>query len=161
MPDHERKIIDSNVPNGLDIIKQLKKEGKTIVFTNGCFDVLHAGHVTCLKKAKELGNVLIVGINDDESVRRLKGKERPINTLADRQLLLAEMECVDYVISFDEDTPINLINAILPDVLVKGGDYKVENIVGAKEVIENGGKVEIIPLVKGKSSSNIINSLNY
>ena len=136
--------------------KDLHERGKKIVFTNGCFDILHAGHVEYLEAAKELGDKLIVAINTDRSVRKLKGSTRPINTLAHRAKVLASLQCIDKVVFFDEDTPIKLIKAIRPDVLVKGGDYKLKDIVGHKEVSQSGGSVVTIPLVKGLSTSKII-----
>lgn len=142
-----------------DIIESIKAEkakGKKIVFTNGCFDILHRGHVTYLQQARALGDILIVGINSDASVKRLKGPERPVNMLEDRAYVLSALKPVDFVIPFDEDIPLNLINLIMPDILVKGGDYTIDRIVGAQEVISNGGRVEIIPFVPGKSTSSII-----
>ena len=136
--------------------KDLHERGKKIVFTNGCFDILHAGHVEYLEAAKELGDKLIVAINTDRSVRKLKGSSRPVNTLAHRAKVLASLQCIDKVVFFDEDTPIKLIKAIRPDVLVKGGDYKLQDIVGHKEVSQSGGSVVTIPLVKGLSTSKII-----
>jgi len=141
------------------IIQRARSEGKTIVFTNGCFDILHRGHVAYLQKAKSLGDILIVGMNTDASVQKLKGPDRPVNTLEDRAFVLAALKSVDYVIAFDEDTPINLITSLKPDILVKGGDYSLETIVGAHEVIESGGRVEIIPFVEGKSTTSIIDSI--
>ena len=136
--------------------KDLHERGKKIVFTNGCFDILHAGHVEYLEAAKELGDKLIVAVNTDRSVRKLKGSSRPVNTLAHRAKVLASLQCIDKVVFFDEDTPIKLIKAIRPDVLVKGGDYKLKDIVGHKEVSQYGGSVVTIPLVKGLSTSKII-----
>jgi D-beta-D-heptose 7-phosphate kinase/D-beta-D-heptose 1-phosphate adenosyltransferase len=136
--------------------RDLHERGIKIVFTNGCFDILHAGHVEYLEAAKELGDKLIVAINTDRSVRKLKGSSRPINTLAHRARVLASLQCIDKVVFFDEDTPIKLIKAIRPDVLVKGGDYKLKDIVGHKEVSQSGGSVVTIPLVKGLSTSKII-----
>ena len=136
--------------------KDLHERGKKIVFTNGCFDILHAGHVEYLEAAKDLGDKLIVAINTDRSVRKLKGSSRPVNTLAHRAKVLASLQCIDKVVFFDEDTPIKLIKAIRPDVLVKGGDYKLKDIVGHKEVSQSGGSVVTIPLVKGLSTSKII-----
>ena len=130
-----------------------------IVFTNGCFDILHRGHVTYLNQAKELGDLLIIGINSDESVQRLKGPERPVNMLEDRAYVLSALKSVDYVIPFEEDTPLNLINQIMPDILVKGGDYTIDRIIGAQEVLAHGGRVEIIPFVPGKSTSAIIDTI--
>ena len=139
--------------------KDLHERGKKIVFTNGCFDILHAGHVEYLEAAKELGDKLIVAINTDRSVRKLKGSRRPVNTLAHRAKVLASLQCIDKVVFFDEDTPIKLIKAIRPDVLVKGGDYKLKDIVGHKEVSQSGGSVVTIPLVKGLSTSKIISKI--
>lgn len=130
-----------------------------VVFTNGCFDILHAGHVTYLDHSRRLGDYLIVGVNSDTSVRRLKGDTRPVNSLDDRMLVLAALESVDFVIPFEADTPLELIKAVKPNVLVKGGDYTIDTIVGSKEVLEDGGKVEIIDLVDGKSTTNIIKKM--
>jgi D-beta-D-heptose 7-phosphate kinase/D-beta-D-heptose 1-phosphate adenosyltransferase len=143
----------------IDAIKAEQQKGKKIVFTNGCFDILHRGHVTYLNQARDLGDLLIVGINSDESVKRLKGPERPVNVLEDRAYVLSALKSVDYVISFEEDTPLNLINLIMPDILVKGGDYTIDRIVGAQEVLAHGGRVEIIPFVPGKSTSAIIDTI--
>jgi D-beta-D-heptose 7-phosphate kinase/D-beta-D-heptose 1-phosphate adenosyltransferase len=143
----------------IDAIKSEQRKGKKIVFTNGCFDILHRGHVTYLNQARDLGDLLIVGINSDESVKRLKGPERPVNMLEDRAYVLSALKSVDYVIPFEEDTPLNLINLIMPDILVKGGDYTIDRIIGAQEVLANGGKVEIIPFVPGKSTSAIIDTI--
>lgn len=135
---------------------QLRELGKTVVFTNGCFDVLHAGHVTYLTAARQLGDVLVVGLNSDESVRRLKGPQRPINVLEDRIVVLEALRCVDAVVVFEEDTPLALITELLPDVLVKGGDYTREAIVGADVVETNGGRTETIPLLPGRSTTAIL-----
>jgi D-beta-D-heptose 7-phosphate kinase/D-beta-D-heptose 1-phosphate adenosyltransferase len=143
----------------IQAIKAEQEKGKKIVFTNGCFDILHRGHVTYLNQARDLGDLLIVGINSDESVKRLKGPERPVNVLEDRAYVLSALKSVDYVISFEEDTPLNLINLIMPDILVKGGDYTIDRIVGAQEVLAHGGRVEIIPFVPGKSTSAIIDTI--
>lgn len=141
------------------VVRELQARGEKIVMTNGCFDIIHPGHVTYLKQAKALGNKLIVAVNSDESVKRLKGDSRPINTLEDRIAVLSGLSSVDYVVSFGEDTPQKLISRILPDILVKGGDYKVEEIAGHKEVIANGGKVVIIPFVEGKSTTSIVKKI--
>ncbi|MDQ7011465.1 MAG: D-glycero-beta-D-manno-heptose 1-phosphate adenylyltransferase [Mariprofundaceae bacterium] len=133
-----------------------RREKKRIVFTNGCFDLLHPGHVHYLEAAKALGDVLIVGINDDDSVRRLKGPARPVNDLDHRACMLAALKSVDMVVPFSEDTPLNLIVALMPDVLVKGGDYVPDDIVGAREIRENGGEVVIIPFLEGHSSTKMI-----
>ena len=139
---------------------QLKKAGKRIVFTNGCFDILHAGHVSYLGKAKELGDVLVVGVNSDASVRRIKGPERPINSEGDRLKIVSALEAVDYVTLFSEETPFNLICEIRPDVLVKGADWKKNEIVGGKEVESWGGKVKQIPLVPGRSTTALVEKIN-
>ncbi len=137
----------------------LRKNGKKIVFTNGCFDILHAGHVHYLEQAKELGDELVVGLNSDSSVKTLKGPSRPINNLEQRAKVLSSLKCVDRIVSFADETPIKLIKEIKPDVLVKGGDYKVKDVVGHKEVRSWGGEVKIIPLVPGLSTTNLIKKL--
>jgi D-beta-D-heptose 7-phosphate kinase/D-beta-D-heptose 1-phosphate adenosyltransferase len=133
---------------------------KTIAFTNGCFDILHQGHIASLSQAAAETDFLIVGLNADESVRKLKGKHRPINDQHSRAILLSSLVMIDAVVIFEEDTPLDLINAILPDVLIKGGDYKIEEIVGAKEVIANGGRVVINPIVPGFSTSGLIDKIH-
>ncbi len=133
-----------------------KRLGKKVVFTNGCFDILHAGHIKSLEEAKKQGDILVVGLNSDASIKRLKGNDRPVNKLEDRKKVLESLNCVDYVIPFEEDTPLNLIKLVKPDVLVKGGDYKEDEIVGSDFVKSYGGKVVIIPLVEGLSTTNII-----
>lgn len=138
---------------------EVRNENHNVVFTNGCFDVLHRGHVTYLAAARDLGNCLVVGLNSDASVRRLKGESRPINNENDRALVLAALSFIDYIILFEEDTPKKLIEQVKPDILVKGGDYKIEDIVGADFVQKNGGKVLTIPFVDGYSSTKIINVL--
>ncbi len=130
-----------------------------IVFTNGCFDILHRGHITYLAKARQLGEILVVGLNSDDSVRRLKGPERPVNDEVARAQVLAALEIVDYVVLFEEDTPYNIIVKVKPDLLVKGGDYKIENIVGADFVQQRGGQVLTIPFVDGFSTTSIIDHL--
>lgn len=142
-----------------DIIRKLKEQGKKVVFTNGCFDIIHAGHIDYLKKAKELGDALIVGLNTDDSVRRIKEAGRPVNNQDDRAVVLDSLRFVDYVVFFDEDTPYNLIKDIQPDILVKGGDYTIETIVGADIVLGNGGEVITIPLTEGKSTSGLIEKI--
>lgn len=137
------------------ISRKLKKEGKKIVFTNGCFDILHKGHIRLLRKAKSLGDVLIVGINTDSSVRRLKGKGRPFVKEKDRVEVISALEMVDYVVLFSQDTPYQLIKVVKPDILVKGGDYKKEDVVGRDIVEGYGGRVYIFPLVKGVSTTGI------
>lgn len=135
------------------------RAAKTVVFTNGCFDILHAGHVVLLEKAKSYGDILVVGLNSDASVRRIKGEKRPINTYKDRAFVLAALKCVDYVIQFEEATPYNLITQLKPNVLVKGGDYSLETIVGAEFVKSYGGSVKIVPLYGNLSTTNILNSM--
>ena len=142
-----------------DWAKQVKKSGKKLVFTNGCFDILHLGHIDYLEKARALGDMLIVGLNSDDSVKRLKGPERPINDEYSRSRMLAALGFVDAVCIFDEDTPKELIDILLPDILVKGGDYSIKNIVGAESVMKNGGQVKTIALVDGFSTTRIIEKL--
>ncbi|MCK5832311.1 D-glycero-beta-D-manno-heptose 1-phosphate adenylyltransferase [bacterium] len=137
-------------------IAELKDEGKRIVFTNGCFDIIHRGHIEYLKKAKALGDILVIGLNSDASVCRIKGETRPIVPQEDRKLILESLRFVDVVIIFDEDTPEKLINKIKPDVLVKGADWKIDDIVGSKLIIDNGGEVVTIDFVEGKSTTSII-----
>jgi D-beta-D-heptose 7-phosphate kinase/D-beta-D-heptose 1-phosphate adenosyltransferase len=132
-----------------------KKKGQKVVFTNGCFDILHAGHIQYLEAAAQKGDRLIIAVNDDNSVRHLKGETRPINTLNSRLYLLASLQCVDAVFPFHEDTPLKVIKELKPDVLAKGGDYKPEDIVGAKEVVADGGIVEVIPFVEGFSTTKL------
>jgi len=144
----------------IEKVKGWKKQGKKIVFTNGVFDLLHKGHIFSLSQAAKEGDVLIIGLNSDNSVKRLKGEGRPINDQDARALLLAALTMIDAVVVFEEDTPLNLITSILPDVLVKGGDYTIDEIAGAKEVIENGGKVVINPILDGFSTTAIINAIS-
>lgn len=139
--------------------QEMHGQYRKVVFTNGCFDVLHRGHVTYLAQARDLGDCLVVGLNSDASVKRLKGENRPINNENDRALLLAALSFVDYIIIFEEDTPQNLIEQVKPDILVKGGDYQIDNIVGADFVLKNGGQVLTIPFVDGYSSTKIIQAL--
>jgi D-beta-D-heptose 7-phosphate kinase/D-beta-D-heptose 1-phosphate adenosyltransferase len=145
-----------------DISKQTlrwKLKSKSIVFTNGVFDLLHEGHIASLTQAASLGDILIVGINSDDSVKKLKGPSRPINNEYTRALLLSQMLIVDAVVIFNEDTPLELIKSIMPDTLVKGGDYTIDQIAGAKEVIANGGKVVLADMIDGVSTSNIIEKM--
>lgn len=137
--------------------ERLSAEGKKVVFTNGVFDILHAGHVTYLEQARELGDVLIIGLNTDDSVKRLKGPDRPVNTESDRAIVLQGLRCVDHVVYFATDTPLALIEALSPQVLVKGADYSVASVVGSEFVLRNGGEVRLIPLLEGRSTTNIIN----
>jgi rfaE bifunctional protein nucleotidyltransferase chain/domain len=154
----EEKIILSQ-DSLRELVKDLKSKGKIIVFTNGCFDIIHPGHIKILFEAKKQGDVLIVGINDDDSIRRLKGQDRPILPLSARQIVLAAIESVDYVVPFSEDTPEKLIKEIVPDVLVKGEDWSEDKIVGADFVKSKGGKVIRVKLVEGFSTSNIIKKI--
>lgn len=140
---------------------EVKLHNRKIVFTNGCFDVLHFGHVQYLLEARKLGDMLVVGLNSDTSVRRLKGESRPINGENERAFVLAALAFVDYVVVFEEDTPKELIEVVKPDILVKGGDYTIENIVGADFVMQNGGTVTTIPFVEGFSSTHIIEQLKH
>ena len=142
-----------------EIIKNKKKEGKKIVFTNGCFDILHPGHLKCFREAKEFGDILIVAINSDKSVKKIKGSKRPINKLQDRINMLRYINSIDFIIDFSEKTPIKLIKSLIPDVLVKGNDYKVEEIVGADFVMDRGGSVKLIELEKSYSTTNIIKEM--
>lgn len=142
------------------LAKQGLPSGKKVVFTNGCFDILHVGHVTYLAAAKLLGDILVVAVNTDESVRRLKGESRPLNTTDDRMTMLAALESVDVVFAFGEDTPLDSIRTINPDILVKGGDYTIDTIVGSDYVLQQGGKVLTIPLVPNKSTTLILDKLN-
>jgi D-beta-D-heptose 7-phosphate kinase/D-beta-D-heptose 1-phosphate adenosyltransferase len=141
------------------LIDEARQRGERVVMTNGCFDILHAGHVAYLEEAKSLGDRLVVAVNDDDSVRRLKGESRPINALGDRLLVLAGLAAVDWVIPFTEDTPAELIATVLPDVLVKGGDYEPEEIAGGKDVLQNGGEVRVLSFRDGHSTSRIIEKL--
>lgn len=143
----------------LSEVGRLKSQGKRIVMTNGCFDILHKGHVDYLQKARSLGDVLIVAVNSDESVQKLKGPSRPIVPLENRMEVLAALGCVDLVVPFSEETPQRLISQVLPDILVKGGDYTVEQIAGHKEVLEHGGKVEILNFVDNCSTTSIVNKI--
>jgi rfaE bifunctional protein nucleotidyltransferase chain/domain len=136
-----------------------KKSGKKVVFTNGCFDLLHAGHVDYLCKAKELGDILVVALNSDESIRRIKGNSRPIVTFEERAFVMANLKPVDYVTMFDEDTPYELIKTIVPDYLVKGADWSDENIVGRDVVVNAGGEIKRIEFVVEQSTSNIIKTI--
>ena len=133
-----------------------RKNKIDIVFTNGCFALLHQGHLDLLNKASTYGDILIVGLNSDSSVKKLKGEDRPIENESIRSKNLLNLQCVNYVIIFDSKTPQDLVKIIMPNVLVKGGDYNANKIVGAKEVISNGGRVEIVPLTEGYSTSSII-----
>ena len=136
-----------------------KNKDKKIVFTNGCFDIIHKGHVAYLVEAKKLGDLLVIGLNSDASVKRLKGPERPINNELDRQYVMSQLKPVDFVEIFTDDTPMNLILKIMPKILVKGGDWKIEQIVGGKEVVEAGGEVFSLNFVDGYSTTSIIHKI--
>lgn len=143
----------------LSLLQQVRHNGERVVMTNGCFDLLHPGHVAYLEQAKQLGHRLIVAVNSDDSVKRLKGPTRPINSLKSRMQVLAALRVVDWVVVFSEDTPARLIEAVSPDVLVKGGDYKVEEIAGAKSVLAKGGRVEILEFIANCSTSNVVKKI--
>ena len=141
------------------MVEDLKKKGKRIVFTNGCFDLLHLGHIRYLEKAKSLGDILVVGVNSDRSVQSLKGPERPILPEEERAEILSGLECVDYITLFDELTPLELISSLQPHILVKGGDWAKETTVGREVVERSGGEVVILPFVEGSSTSNLIETI--
>ena len=148
-------VIDrKNIGN---LVTTLKAEGKKIVFTNGCFDILHVGHVRYLNEAKALGDILILGLNSDSSVKSLKGSNRPINNESDRAEVLSALKAIDYVVIFDEKTAENIVGEVKPDIYAKGGDYSIDTLPEAKIVAEHGGKTVLLQLVDGKSSTNIIN----
>lgn len=140
----------------VEIAEELRQAGKKLVFTNGCFDIIHAGHVAYLAEARRKGDALMIGVNDDNSVCHLKGPTRPIMPLADRMLVLASLRCVDYVVAFHEDTPSELISVVKPQILVKGGDYRIEDIIGSDTLKAYGGEVIVIPFLPGRSTSDII-----
>ena len=151
------KLVKEDEINAL--IKKLRSENKTIVFTNGCFDILHAGHVRYLKESKSKGDVLIVGLNSDSSIKKIKGESRPINNEQDRAEVLSALENVNYIIVFNETTPVKLLDKIKPDIYTKGADYTIETLPEADTVIKNGGRVEFIKLVEGKSTTKIIDKI--
>ncbi len=153
---NSKLLSNKNLENTISALRQF---GKKIVFTNGCFDILHPGHLKLLKEAKSFGDILIVGINSDSSVRILKGEGRPVVNQQDRLVILACLKIVDFVIIFEEETPLNLIKCISPAVLVKGGDYKLSEIVGGEHVIKNGGKVKIVKLKEGYSTSKFLKKI--
>ena len=142
------------------IVSDLKAKGEKVVFTNGCFDIIHVGHVDYLSKARQMGDILVIGLNSDTSVRRLKGKGRPINKEEDRAKVLSALYFVDYVTIFNEDTPDRLIRKIKPDILVKGGDWQMKDIVGASFIKSYGGKVATVPFVKGFSTTSLIKKMS-
>lgn len=139
-----------------ELLRVRRERGDRVVFTNGCFDLLHPGHVAYLEEARELGELLVVGLNSDASVRRLKGPSRPVLTQDERAAIVAGLRSVDFVVVFDEDTPLDLIAALEPDVLVKGGDWPIDQIVGGDLVVQSGGRVLSLPYVEGKSTTSII-----
>ncbi len=144
----------------IQIREELRHQNRKVVFTNGCFDLLHSGHIHIFREAKKLGDVFIVAVNEDESVRKIKGESRPIFPLEERLEVLEAIEDIDYLLSFAEETPQRVIAALLPDVLVKGGDWAPEEVVGKREVEEAGGKVVIIPYLEGRSTSEIIDRIS-
>ena len=149
-----------SLPDLLRVLAPLRAAGKKIVFTNGCYDIVHPGHVDLLARARALGDVLVLGLNSDDSVRRLeKGPERPLNTFSVRAFVLAHLASVDYVVEFDEDTPLELITAVQPDVLVKGGDWSPETIVGADVVRARGGEVHSLALLQGFSTTALVEKI--
>lgn len=152
-----RGLVD--VPELVALVAEAKARGERVVFTNGCFDILHAGHVAYLEEAKACGDRLVVAVNDDDSVRRLKGASRPVNSLADRMAVLAGLASVDWVVAFSEDTPAELIAKVVPNVLVKGGDYRVEQIAGGDSVLKGGGEVRVLGFKPGRSTSALIDAL--
>jgi D-beta-D-heptose 7-phosphate kinase/D-beta-D-heptose 1-phosphate adenosyltransferase len=159
---HDHLDSDVKIKN-LDVLTSIvegeKERGKKVVFTNGCFDLLHVGHVRYLQKARKYGDLLVLGLNSDDSVRRLKGEKRPLIGQKERAHILAALDCIDYVIIFDEDTPIRLLEALKPSVLVKGGDYTPETVVGKDLVESYGGQVELVEFVDGRSTTNIIEKI--
>lgn len=157
MPTSDK--IYTSAQEGLPAVNAWKTVGEKIVFTNGCFDIVHLGHLDYLEKARQLGDRLVIGLNTDESIKRLKGSKRPIIPQVARARLLAALEFVDAVILFSDDTPLELIKILLPNMLTKGNDYTVDNIVGADVVLANGGSVETIELVEGYSTSSIIEKI--
>ncbi|MEJ2690085.1 MAG: D-glycero-beta-D-manno-heptose 1-phosphate adenylyltransferase [Deltaproteobacteria bacterium] len=155
--DDKDKIV--SLEQARSIVRRNRELGRRTIFTNGCFDILHAGHVVYLEQARKQGDYLIVGLNSDQSIRALKGPDRPVNGEEDRARVLAALGCVDLVVLFEEETPLTLIRELLPDVLVKGADWAEEEIVGAKEVKEAGGRVVRVPLVDGRSTTGVIKRL--
>ena len=149
-----------SIPDAVSKVNEWKKQGKKIAFTNGVFDLLHRGHISSLSQAASEADYLIVGLNSDSSTKRLKGDSRPVNDEESRAILLASLIMVDAVVIFNEDTPLELIKKLMPDVLIKGGDYTVEQIAGAKEVIANGGRVVINPIVEGHSTTKLAEKIS-
>ncbi len=153
---YKNKIFPVFNKKAIDRIQKWKSKGAKIVFTNGCFDILHSGHIKYLDEAAKLGDKFVIGLNSDDSVRRLKGNSRPIKSQECRADVLAFMKLIDMVVIFDEDTPLNLIKSIVPDILVKGGDWSIDQIIGANIVLKNAGEVKSLSFMEGFSSTNII-----
>lgn len=153
----EKKI--QNLKSIKNIRLSLKKQGKKVVFTNGCFDLLHSGHVFLFKEAKKLGDVLVVAVNDDASVRKIKGPRRPIFPLRERLEILDAIQSIDYLIPFSQETPKEIISSLLPDVLVKGGDWNMDEVAGREDVVAAGGRVVLIPHFEGQSTSQILSRI--
>lgn len=143
-----------------EVIEELKKSGQKVVFTNGCFDILHVGHLRYMNEAKNQGDILVVAVNSDASVKRLKGESRPINNERDRAEMLSGLKAVDFTVIFEEDTPMEIIEELKPSIHVKGGDYKKEDLPETAIVEKNGGEVRILSFVEGKSTTNIVNKIN-
>tara|TARA_B100000768_G_C11036920_1_gene272541 strand:+ start:128 stop:619 length:492 start_codon:yes stop_codon:yes gene_type:complete len=157
LKDINRKIYNLDILTTQ--VEQWKKSGNKIVFTNGCFDIIHKGHIEVLANTADLGNKLIIGLNSDQSIQKIKGEGRPIIDEQSRAILLSALSFVDAIILFSEETPLKLISSLLPDVLAKGGDYEIKNIVGNEIVQQNGGKVKLVPLIVGYSSTSIIKKI--
>lgn len=153
-----KKILRNNLD---DKLIRLRNQGKKIVFTNGCFDILHVGHIHLLRESKKLGDILIVGLNSDSSVKKIKGNSRPFISQVDRAKLLGSIRYVDFVVVFEEETPLSLIQKIKPNILIKGSDYDLKMIVGYDDVLKNGGEVKTIELLEGYSSSNYMNNFKH
>ena len=153
----KNKIVD--LQSAVKIVNDWKNDNQKVVFTNGCFDILHLGHVDYLEKASKLGSKLVVGLNTDQSVSRIKGPQRPITDQISRSRVMASLSFVDLVVFFDDETPLDLIKSIIPSILVKGNDYLAENIIGANIVLANGGEVKTIELVNGYSTTNILSKI--
>ncbi|MAE64117.1 MAG: D-glycero-beta-D-manno-heptose 1-phosphate adenylyltransferase, partial [Phycisphaeraceae bacterium] len=154
-PNGKVRTLDQLLPE----LRAHRKRARTIVFTNGCFDILHAGHISYLRQARRHGDLMVVAVNSDASIRRIKGAGRPVNSAADRLMVLSELESIDYLVEFDENTPMKLIRSIRPDVLVKGGDYKRSEVVGGDWVRRHGGRIELVDLIRGRSTTNVIRQI--
>lgn len=156
LPENPKLAAPGHLQERLAQLRAAMPQGGRLVFTNGCYDILHPGHVDLLQRARALGHALVLGLNSSDSVRRLKGPTRPVNSLEERAFVLAGLWCVDLVVAFEEDTPLELIRAVRPDVLVKGGDWSVERIVGREDVEAGGGTVHSLPLLPGYSTTGLI-----